>query len=90
MGKKEDVEALLKVKEVEPIEGQPTDRALTKLRKELTKIAASIPIALGGGKHGHTGVIIPRVKYVTFSHNAEEFNITYHPRELPTKCLGQP
>ena len=59
MGAKEDIEASLRERTVTKIQGQPTDRTLTQLRRELTKIAASVPTNLGGGKHSHIGIVIP-------------------------------
>jgi hypothetical protein len=38
------------------IHGQPTDQDITTLEKELIAIAA--PSALGGGNHGHAGIIV--------------------------------
>jgi hypothetical protein len=33
------------------------------MEKELTAIAAAIPSTLGGGNHGHAGIIIENAKY---------------------------
>ena len=57
MGVKDNIESLLASKHVTKIQGQPTDRSLTNLEKELTKIAASVPSAVGGGKNGHVGTL---------------------------------
>jgi hypothetical protein len=46
------------------IHGQLTDQDLTLLEKELISIAANVPIALGGGNHGHTGIIVEPTKYL--------------------------
>jgi hypothetical protein len=46
------------------IHGQPTDQDLTLLEKELISIAANVPTALGGGNHGHTGIIVEPTKYL--------------------------
>ncbi len=43
--------------------GQPTANNLTQLEKELVAIAAAIPTSLGGGNHGHVGIIIEDAKY---------------------------
>jgi hypothetical protein len=40
------------------------DQDVTLLEKELIAIAAMIPTALGGGGHGHAGIIIEPVKYL--------------------------
>jgi hypothetical protein len=42
--------------------GQPTDKDLTLLEKELISIAANVPTALGGGNHGHAGIIVEPTK----------------------------
>jgi hypothetical protein len=39
------------------VHGQPTDQDLTLLEKQLISIAANIPTALGGGNHGHAGIV---------------------------------
>jgi hypothetical protein len=46
------------------IHGQPTDQDLTLLEKELISIAANVPTALGGGNHGHAGIIVETTKYL--------------------------
>jgi hypothetical protein len=46
------------------IHGQPTDQDLTLLEKELISIAANVPTALGGGNHGHAGIIVEPTKYL--------------------------
>jgi hypothetical protein len=46
------------------IYGQPTDQDLTLLEKELISIAANVPTALGGGNHGHAGIIVEPTKYL--------------------------
>ena len=83
MGAKQDIEASLREKQVTSIPGQPTDRTLTKLKKELTKIAGSVPTAIGGGKHGHAGLIIEESKYITVSNGGVTFNIPAHPGMYP-------
>jgi hypothetical protein len=47
--------------------GQPTANDLTQLEKELIAIAAAIPTSLGGGNHGHTGIIVNNTKYLTMN-----------------------
>ncbi len=49
---------------VTKIHGQPKENDLTTLEKELIAIAASIPSTLGGGTHGHAGVIAESAKYI--------------------------
>ena len=52
MAIKENTEASIRDKSITKIEGQPPDRTITKIIKELQKIASSIPTELGGGNHG--------------------------------------
>ena len=90
MGAKEDIEALLKEKSVAKVHGQPTDRSLTQLKRELMKIAASVPTNLGGGKHGHAGLIIPRAKYITVSDGGVEFTVPHHLGHYPLNASDDP
>ena len=48
------------------------------------KIAASIPTSLGGGKHGHIGVILPEDEYVKISQDGKKISIPEHPGHYPT------
>ena len=57
----------LEDKLVSKIKGQPDNESITRLERKLTKIASSVPTDLGGGKHGHAGIIVPNAKYITFS-----------------------
>ena len=49
---------------VTKIHGQPTNQDLTILKKELIVILANIPMTLGGGNHGHAGIIMDQTKYL--------------------------
>jgi hypothetical protein len=49
------------------IHGQLTDQDLTLLEKELISIAANVPTALGGGNHGHAGMIVEQTKYLVMT-----------------------
>jgi hypothetical protein len=40
------------------------DHDVTLLKKELIAIAATIPTTLGGGNHGHAGLIVEPAKYL--------------------------
>ena len=57
----------LRKETVTKIFGQPKDADLTILEKELIAIAASIPTTLGGGSHGHAGIIVEPAKYLTMT-----------------------
>ncbi len=43
------------------------DHNITTLVKELVVIAASIPSRLGGGHHGHAGIIVETTKYLNMA-----------------------
>jgi hypothetical protein len=63
------------------IHGQPKDQVITTLKKEPISIAASIPSALGGGNHGHAGIIVKAAKYLAMTGVA--FNDPNHPGIYP-------
>ncbi len=67
MGKRAETRDELWKETVTKIHGQPTDQDITKLEKELIAIAASIPTGLGGGNHGHAGLIVEAAKYLTMA-----------------------
>ena len=64
MGLRSDTQEELRKESVTKIHGQPKENDLTTLEKELIAIAASIPSRLGGGNHGHAGVIAEPAKYI--------------------------
>ena len=47
------------------IQGQPTYETLSTLRDTLKANAASVECTIGGGAHGHLGVIVPAAIYNT-------------------------
>jgi len=67
MGKRAETRDELRKETVTKIYGQPTDQDITTLEKELIVIAASIPTTLGGGNHGHAGLIVDPTKYLTMA-----------------------
>ena len=84
MGARDDVEKKIADKVVTRIVGQPSERDVTLLRKELGKVAASVKTKLGGGKHGHLGLVIKEEKYKTISHQNKVFTIPAHPGAYPS------
>ena len=64
MGKQAETRDELRKESVTKIHGQPTDQDITALEKEPIAIAASIPTTLGGGNHGHAGLIVDATKYL--------------------------
>jgi hypothetical protein len=67
MGIRADTREELQKEEITKIFGQPTEHDITKMEKELTAIAAATPSSLGGGNHGHAGIIVEDVKYTTMT-----------------------
>lgn len=84
MGIKQDVEDALKNISVTKIDGQPTDEDLTQLRQELAAMAATIPTSNGGGLHGHVGMLIDEIEYITFSKDGTPFVAPDNPGIYPT------
>ena len=84
MGQQDTTEAKIAAKHVTKITGQPTDRDLTLLKKELVKIAGKEATSLGGGKHGHIGILMKEDDYKAISNGGVEFKIPSHPGHHPT------
>jgi hypothetical protein len=67
MGIRTDIRDEICKETVTKIHGQPTSHDLTNLKKEIISILANIPTTLGGGNHGHVGVIMDQVDYNTMT-----------------------
>jgi hypothetical protein len=67
MGLRADIRDEVRKETATKIHGQPTDHDVTLLEKELIAIAATIPSTLGGGNHGHAGLIVEPAKYLTMT-----------------------
>ena len=83
MGICHDVEEGLEKYEITKIDGQPTDEDLNKLTKELTNALGSFATELGGGEHGHVGLIVEEAEYVTFSYGGAKYIIPPNPKAYP-------
>jgi hypothetical protein len=81
MGLSAETRDNLRKESVNKIHGQPTDHDITTLEKEQVSIAASIPSGLGGGNHGHAGIIVEMTKYLAMAGVA--FNNPIHPGIYP-------
>ena len=46
-----------------PISGEPTNKALKRLKNELRANASSVESDLGGGDHGYLGLVLTDVEY---------------------------
>ena len=67
MGLRADIREEVRKETATKIHGQPTNHDVTLLEKELITIAATIPTTLGGGNHGHAGLILDPTKYLTMT-----------------------
>jgi len=63
MGVRADIREEVRKETVTKIHGQPTNQDLTLLEKELIAILANIPTTLGGGSHGHAGIVMDPARY---------------------------
>ncbi len=69
---------------VTKIHGQPTSHDLTILEKEIIAILTNIPTALGGGNHGHAGIIMEPAMYSLMT-GRPAFVIPENPGIYPTR-----
>ncbi len=68
-------------KTLTPIIGEPTYPAIRKMIQELYANAASSPTSLGGGKHGHVGLVMKPELYKTIANTT--FNFPTDPGPSP-------
>ena len=54
-------------KDLTPIHGEPTPDSLLRLKKEIKTNARSVPSNLGGGTHGHLGLVLSPDTYALLS-----------------------
>jgi hypothetical protein len=83
MGIRAEIRDELKKEMITKIHGQPTSHDLTILEKEIIAILANIPMALGGGKHGHAGIIMEPTIYPLMT-GGTAFVIPVNPGIYPT------
>ena len=74
MGIRTDIRDEIRKETVTKIHGQPTSHDLTNLEKEIISILANIPTMLGGGNHGHVGVIMNPTDYNTMTEGTDFVN----------------
>jgi len=74
MGIRTDIRDEIRKEMVTKIHGQPTSHDLTNLEREIISILANIPTTLGGGNHGHVGVIMNPTEYNTMTEGTDFVN----------------
>jgi hypothetical protein len=75
MGIQSEIKGKLRKEMVTEIHSQPTSHHLTILEKKLIEILASIPTALGGGNHRHTGIIMDPAVYSNMTCRIDFINL---------------
>ncbi len=85
MGVRADMQEEVQKETVTKIHGQPTNQDLMIPKKELIAILANIPTTLGGGNHGHAGILMDPARYlltagVPFNNPA---NLGNYPANVP-------
>ncbi len=90
MGVRADIRDEVRKETVTKIHGQPTNQDLMILEKELIAILANIPTTLGGGNHGHAGILMDPARYlmtagVQFVNPANPGN---YPANVPGKAAA--
>ena len=86
MGVRADIREEVQKETVTKIHGQPTNQDLTTLEKELIAILANIPTTLGGGNHGHAGILMEPARYLLTT--GVPFNNPANPGNYPLTVAG--
>ena len=86
MGVRADIREEVRKETVTKIHGQPTNQDLTTLEKELIAILANIPTTLGGGNHGHAGILMEPTRYILTA--GVPFNNPANPGNYPLTVAG--
>ena len=86
MGVRADIREEVRKETVTKIHGQPTNQDLTTLEKELIAILANIPTTLGGGNHGHAGILMEPTRYLLTT--GVPFNNPANPGNYPLNIAG--
>jgi hypothetical protein len=91
MGVQADIQEEVRKETVTKIHRQPTNQDLTIFEKEFIAILANIPTTLGGGNHGHTGIIIEQARYLLMTGEifTNPANSGTYPEKNPRKCSSR-
>lgn len=73
---------------VTKIHGYPTAQDINRLKVELCVIAVDEPTSLGGGRHGHLGMILEENEYLAYSNHIPFINPT-NPGLFPTTPMTE-
>eukprot|EP00804_Cyclotella_cryptica_P003006 CCRYP_006011-RA/>CCRYP_006011-RA protein AED:0.39 eAED:0.39 QI:0/0/0/1/1/1/2/0/328 len=84
MGIKQDIKDSLEKFDTTKIDGQPTDKDMNQLTRELGAMLATVPTTNGGGDHGHIGMILNNTEYTSFSTCSNPFVTPKNPGPFPT------
>ncbi len=87
MGVRADIQEEVRKEMVTKIHGQPTNQDLTILEKKLITILENIPTTLGGGNHGHAGIIVKPARYLLIT-GGVPFTNPATPGTYPTNVQG--
>ena len=63
----DEIMAKFPMRNINPMRGEPTYDSITSLKADLFANAAVIPTTLGGGQHGHLGLVMKDQLYQTLS-----------------------
>ena len=63
----DDITAKFRIKKLTKIDGEPTYESISKVSHELYTNAATLASPLGGGQHGHIGMVMKPALYATLS-----------------------
>ena len=77
----DDILTKFPTRHLNPMRGEPNYDAITALKAELFANAAVIPTPLGGGQHGHIGLVMKQQLYSTLS--STPFVLPEDPGPLP-------
>ena len=86
MGVRADIREEVRKETVTKINGQPTNHDLTILEREMIAILANIPTTLGGGNHGHAGILMDPARYLVIA--GVPFNNPANPGNYPANIAG--
>ena len=73
-----------------PINGEPTNKALKRLKNELRANASSVDTDLGGGDHGYLGLVLSDAEYANINPTPTPFVAPVFPATLTVPANATP